>query len=157
MDGSSGRFTVRLSDPRGVMPTFFTVDHAHHSVAHSLASAPRQCEVWGYRSADDEQPVQLAEFEYDIHGKAAQTVERNLNKENPVRGGCTRGGGLDVGDRVVRTWCVFSPHEPCAGVPQDFFPLVQLRIKSNWGNPYHTCLYRFRVHGNVKSSMPVAE
>ena len=30
---------------------------------------------------------------------------------------------------------------------QTFFPLVQLRIKGNWGNPHHTCLYRFRVHG----------
>ena len=30
---------------------------------------------------------------------------------------------------------------------ETFFPLVQLRIKGNWGNPHHTCLYRFRVHG----------
>ena len=41
-------------------------------------------------------------------------------------------------------WCVCV----CACVRvQTFFPLVQLRIKGNWGNPHHTCLYRFRVHG----------
>jgi len=27
------------------------------------------------------------------------------------------------------------------------FQLVELRVRSNWGHPEYTCLYRFRVHG----------
>ena len=46
MDGSSGRITIRVSDVGGVIPTHFSIDHAHHDVAHSLASAPRNCEAW---------------------------------------------------------------------------------------------------------------
>jgi SUN domain-containing protein 1/2 len=30
------------------------------------------------------------------------------------------------------------------------FQLIELRIHSNHGNPYYTCLYRFRVHGSMK-------
>ena len=30
------------------------------------------------------------------------------------------------------------------------FSYVELRIHSNHGNPEYTCLYRFRVHGNLK-------
>ncbi|KAJ2323605.1 hypothetical protein GGI00_005576, partial [Coemansia sp. RSA 2681] len=30
-----------------------------------------------------------------------------------------------------------------------------LKVKSNWGHPGHTCLYRFRVHGH--RAAPLAE
>ncbi|XP_033920984.1 SUN domain-containing protein 1 isoform X2 [Melopsittacus undulatus] len=32
---------------------------------------------------------------------------------------------------------------------QNAFQIVELRVLSNWGNEEYTCLYRFRVHGNV--------
>uniref|UniRef100_A0A672TX04 Sad1 and UNC84 domain containing 1 n=1 Tax=Strigops habroptila TaxID=2489341 RepID=A0A672TX04_STRHB len=32
---------------------------------------------------------------------------------------------------------------------QNAFQLVELKVLSNWGNEDYTCLYRFRVHGNV--------
>ena len=35
-----------------------------------------------------------------------------------------------------------------AAAAGDTYPLVQLRLKSNHGNPNFTCLYRFRVHGS---------
>lgn len=28
------------------------------------------------------------------------------------------------------------------------FSLVELRVRSNWGHPDYTCVYRFRVHGH---------
>ncbi|RZC40571.1 Sad1 UNC domain containing protein [Asbolus verrucosus] len=31
------------------------------------------------------------------------------------------------------------------------FTMVEVRIKSNHGNPNYTCLYRFRVHGTISS------
>ncbi|MBN3295162.1 SUN2 protein, partial [Amia calva] len=30
---------------------------------------------------------------------------------------------------------------------QEVYPLVELRVLSNWGHPEYTCVYRFRVHG----------
>ncbi|XP_063078626.1 uncharacterized protein LOC134468662 [Engraulis encrasicolus] len=30
---------------------------------------------------------------------------------------------------------------------RDFYPAVELRIMTNWGDPMYTCVYRFRVHG----------
>lgn len=29
------------------------------------------------------------------------------------------------------------------------FNMVRLRVLSNWGHPVHTCVYRFRVHGEL--------
>ncbi|XP_016894961.1 SUN domain-containing protein 2-like [Cynoglossus semilaevis] len=34
----------------------------------------------------------------------------------------------------------------------DAYKLVELRVLSNWGHVQYTCLYRFRVHGNVTSN-----
>ena len=31
--------------------------------------------------------------------------------------------------------------------------IVELRIESNHGHPHHTCLYRFRVHGDPAEDM----
>lgn len=31
---------------------------------------------------------------------------------------------------------------------------VQLRVLTNWGDPEYTCLYRFRVHGEVAPNHP---
>ncbi|XP_074057732.1 SUN domain-containing protein 1 isoform X7 [Macrotis lagotis] len=33
--------------------------------------------------------------------------------------------------------------------PEKAFQIVELRIFSNWGRPEYTCLYRFRVHGEL--------
>jgi SUN domain-containing protein 1/2 len=52
----------------------------------------------------------------------------------------------------------FSTHENSPNL--QYFPVtnnevtqpyqfIELRIESNHGNPKYTCLYRFRVHGNV--------
>lgn len=32
----------------------------------------------------------------------------------------------------------------------EFVRFVSLRIRSNYGNPDYTCLYRFRVHGEAQ-------
>lgn len=33
------------------------------------------------------------------------------------------------------------------------FSMIEIRIKSNHGNPNYTCLYRFRVHGSLSSEL----
>ena len=34
------------------------------------------------------------------------------------------------------------------------FEVVELRIYNNHGNPYYTCVYRFRVHGIPDKKSP---
>ncbi|KAM9555361.1 SUN domain-containing protein 1 isoform 6-T12 [Guaruba guarouba] len=38
---------------------------------------------------------------------------------------------------------------PVMETVQNAFQIVELKVLSNWGNEDYTCLYRFRVHGNV--------
>jgi SUN domain-containing protein 1/2 len=33
---------------------------------------------------------------------------------------------------------------------------IEVRVTSNWGNPNYTCLYRFRVHGDLQTVQPSA-
>ncbi|CAF1087695.1 unnamed protein product [Rotaria sp. Silwood1] len=33
---------------------------------------------------------------------------------------------------------------------------IEVQVTSNWGNPNYTCLYRFRVHGDIQSVAPTA-
>ncbi|CAF4376504.1 unnamed protein product, partial [Rotaria sp. Silwood2] len=33
---------------------------------------------------------------------------------------------------------------------------IELRVTSNWGNPNYTCVYRFRVHGDLPMVQPSA-
>lgn len=33
---------------------------------------------------------------------------------------------------------------------------IELRVLSNWGNPNYTCVYRFRVHGDLPAPPPAA-
>jgi len=44
----------------------------------------------------------------------------------------------------------FSPQLP--NVPLVEF--IEVRVTSNWGNPNYTCLYRFRVHGDLRTAQP---
>lgn len=135
MSGSAGRITVQLSRP--VVPSRFTVDHAHRSVALRADTAPRSCEVWvcttklwdaiarlavsrvsllspqGYPSGLESQPRRLAVFEYMLDGPASQTF---VALPSAVRG--------------------------------EAFSHIQLRVLSNHGSAGYTCLYRFRVAGS---------
>jgi len=33
---------------------------------------------------------------------------------------------------------------------------IEVRVTSNWGNPNYTCVYRFRVHGDLQTVQPSA-
>jgi SUN domain-containing protein 1/2 len=39
---------------------------------------------------------------------------------------------------------------PIQEASENSFHLIELRIHTNHGNPYYTCLYRFRVHGSME-------
>lgn len=46
----------------------------------------------------------------------------------------------------------FAPQLPNVPVAE----FIEVRVTSNWGNPTYTCLYRFRVHGDLKTVQPPA-
>lgn len=94
-----------------VLPTGFTLEHIPKSLSPSgeIDSAPREFEVWGLLSENDE-GVRLGSYEYDQNGDPFQFF--------PVQETNTR-----------------------------YFPMIELKVNSNYGNLQYTCLYRFRVHG----------
>lgn len=69
--GSQGYIVIKLAGP--VNPTGFTLEHIPRSLSPSgdIGSAPRQFEVWGLMSENDE-GVQLGIFEYSQYGEPLQ-------------------------------------------------------------------------------------
>ena len=46
--------------PRGkVVPTSVSLEHVPSSIANSVESAPKNYQIWGYKSVNDDRPVRL--------------------------------------------------------------------------------------------------
>ncbi|NWS21519.1 SPAG4 protein, partial [Pachyramphus minor] len=68
----------------------------------------------------------------------------------------TSGGGVDADgeeESLLGTFTYNVEKEPMQTfplkdvVPPRAFSYVKLLVKSNWGNPWYTCIYRVQVHG----------
>ena len=69
----------------------------------------------------------------------------DLNDPNPVvLGNFT----YVIGNRPVQTFKITNS-EDINKASYKSFSLVELKVHSNYGNPIYTCIYRFRVHGNL--------
>lgn len=77
-----------------------------------IDSAPKEFEVWGLASENDNEPIMIGDYVYDVDGDPLQFFAAEKH-------------GL-------------------------VFEVVEVRVKSNHGNPNYTCLYRFRVHGSLE-------
>merc|ERR1711994_244808 len=69
----------------------------------------------------------------------------DINDPNPVvLGNFT----YVIGHRPVQTFTINPSNQEDEAIIKSF-SMVELKVLSNYGNPVYTCIYRFRVHGNL--------
>ena len=133
--GSSGQLCVKLS--QSVLLEEIVIEHVPYEVAHDVASAPKDLEIWVHSLLQPSDAASMAS------GAAEAHVRR------PPADGFTH--LMDVQyDIHSETGAVqrFS-------VPDSFrmldLPVDQViyRFKSNWGHEEFTCIYRIRALGRL--------
>lgn len=127
-DGSGDRappisVVIRLSDVIEVHSV--TLEHIPETLSPdgNIGSAPKEFSVLGLRDLNDPNPILLGRFTYVAGNRPVQTFHATPSAENT---------GNDLKNRNA-------------------FNLVELKVHSNYGNSAYTCIYRFRVHGNLSS------
>ncbi|KAG8797667.1 hypothetical protein FRC16_008645 [Serendipita sp. 398] len=161
--GHEGQLGVVLA--RSIVITEFTIDHAAKEVAFDVRSAPKKMEVWGLvEGAENLKKVadyhRRREQRYrDLVTAAGREGRTPPSPEDPYP------ASLPPDANYIRLG-QFSydvnahSHIQTFQVPQDIQELgvdigiVVLMIKSNWGEPNWTCLYRFRVSGHDLDRKP---
>ncbi|NWV09499.1 SPAG4 protein, partial [Ptilonorhynchus violaceus] len=121
--GQQGQVVIRL--PARVHLTALTVQHITRDASPSgtLVSAPRDIAVF----------VSLLR----AAGGDLALGEGRTGDEETLLGMFT----YDVEKEPVQTFPLKNMLLPRA------FSHVKLLVKSNWGNPWYTCIYRVQVHG----------
>ncbi|KAF9899225.1 hypothetical protein BX616_003156 [Lobosporangium transversale] len=175
MEGQQGQLGIRLA--RRIVVTEITIEHADPSVVLDMDSAPKEIEVWGLRGSEDAAPTATSHHasvvnnndknndgELEIKNKrnngnegikeqeqdSQEKKEENNEKEDlPWPGAIlltnveynAQGEGKHTKPKTRQTFSI-----PLSMQKWPFVGVV-LRIKSNWGHPKYTCMYRVRVHG----------
>jgi hypothetical protein len=151
-----GQVALKLKYP--VTVEEITIDHVSLDIVpeewHN--SAPKKIKVIGYPPCDsgdkdclslgfdDKDPVDIADFTYDLEGPSVQTFDSHYGraikelalkatqKEEAESGSCS----------VEAASCSAPPRIPVAG--------LVIKVFENWGNEDFTCLYRVRIHGEAQ-------
>lgn len=159
--GSEGQLGVKLA--RRAYISDITIDHVAKEVGFDLRSTPRQMEVWG-----------LVEGQDNLAKATRWLVDRQRRRSDAFESGLP----MDPKDeewempkhlpkdakhiriakflydahstKNIQTFPV-DPEVRALGVD---FGVVVLVVKNNWGMPEFTCLYRFRVHGEMFGEIP---
>ncbi|KAG0062548.1 hypothetical protein BGZ89_010574 [Linnemannia elongata] len=174
MDGQEGQLAVRLA--RKIVITEVTIEHADPSVVLDLGSAAREIEIWGLRGRDDAAPVtsQSSRPHVEPSSTASADKQEQENKQEVKAGDRWREGAPWPGSTLLTTiefnanTTIASnidgdaPEKPKSrqtfSIPlsKQIVPSVGavFRIKSNWGHPKMTCIYRVRVHGYEITDTP---
>ena len=155
MEGSSGQIVLKLQNP--VVVESISVDHISSAILPEgkHTSAPKKLKVIGYPPCDYEascasagfdlsDPIEIADFEYDIEGSSVQTFDSfytqalaSVPEPEP---------SLETPDESGSC----SVQASCSTPPKQSVAAVEVRVLENWGNFEFTCLYRLRVHGEVE-------
>ena len=141
---------VRLA--RCIAPTALSMEHISAHVAWDGTTAPKDIRVWGARKGshgggrleytdigkDRWTLNNLGEFTYD-HSKSTDALQTYALGGAAGAAGTagTRGGASE------KQWGAYKLDVPAC------FQFVRLEVLTNHGHPSYTCLYRFRVHGDV--------
>ena len=112
---------IRLSDVVEVHSV--TLEHIPETLSPdgNIRSAPKQFSVFGLNDLNEPNPVLLGNFTYVTGNRPVQTFQLLSSDENTDQGILNKGP----------------------------FALIELKVHSNYGNPTYTCIYRFRVHGDL--------
>lgn len=176
MKGSNGDVTLKLINP--IVVGSVTVDHVSSIIVENgkSYSAPKRIKVVGYPPCDDDyddcpavgfdinDPVDIAEINYDLDGPIVQTFDSHYTKaiynlsSSPSLPESENFSSLSDLSFGVTNYDVdydsvnddssssCSQQTSCSVPPRIKVAAVTFRILENWGNPDFTCLYRFRVH-----------
>lgn len=163
--GAEGQLGVMLA--RSIVISEFTIDHAAKDVAFDVRSAPKKMEVWGLVDGADnirkvanyhkqrEQRYRDLVNAANREGRAPPPPEDPYPSTFPPDSHYLRLAQFTYNVNAVSHIQTFT-------VPQEIQELgvdigvVVLKVKSNWGEPNWTCLYRFRVHGHDVHQEPFA-
>ncbi|KAF7336703.1 hypothetical protein MVEN_02105300 [Mycena venus] len=148
--GSQGQLGVVLASP--VYIEDITIDHVAAEVApYTRRSAPREMEVWGLIEGADN----MAKLKAWRAEKAQRRENGEIIEDEPVRPKMLprsveyiRIATFRYDIRAENNIQTFPVDQEVKALGIDF-GVVALVVKSNWGNDAYTCLYRFRVHGQM--------
>ncbi|OMH82188.1 SUN domain-containing protein 3 [Zancudomyces culisetae] len=133
MQGSNGHVTIRLA--RSVKPSHFSLFHLRESQVFDVSTAPRALSLYGYIQTNATCAAESSN----------SSNSSNLDSTHPTR--LVLLGNAEYIPSDSSPSQVFSISDDVLAKlgDCDSVGLVQLHIKSNWGNPHYTCLYRFSV------------
>lgn len=140
---------VAVSLPSPIIVTHFTIDHAPmaSSSTSRRSNAPRGMIVWGL--IEGQTNFERYHSHPRIHGLSHTTPAPAVvqaSKEINPSSFFIELGHLQYHQRDEASHSqTFSVHEDVIEASLDY-GIVVLEIRGNWGGD-HTCLYRFRVHG----------
>ncbi|KAH7341401.1 hypothetical protein B0J17DRAFT_646388 [Rhizoctonia solani] len=145
--GSQGQIAVLLS--RSVKVDAVTIDHASKEVAYDLRAAPRKFAVWGLVEGEDNL-AKLAKYQQELE---TQTIDGPVNEAQSEEAPPFKPARIllaefeyDINARShIQTFEV-SERVKQAGIDVG---VVVFQVRSSWGDPNYTCLYRVRVHGEA--------
>ena len=149
MAGRSGQVTIRLPYPVNVKA--ITIDHTSHLlVGPDMKSAPRSMRIIAYPPCDDcdglgfdvAQAWELTAVVYDVEGRTTQTFDIPV----PASSCSEEAPSCEAEPDPIGKMHV-SPAK------DSFAAAITVAIEDNWGKNDYTCLYRFRVHGDVVTAM----
>ena len=154
--GSEGQLGVKLA--RRTYVSDITIDHVAKEVAFDLRSTPRQMEVWGLVEGQDNL-AKVAGWLADRQRRRSDAVESGypmdpkdeeweVPRHLPKDAQYIRIAKFLYDVHSTRNIQTFPVDSEVRALGVDF-GVVVLVVKSNWGMPEYTCLYRFRVHGDV--------
>jgi len=160
-EGSEGQLGVKLA--RRTYISDITIDHVAKEVAFDLRSTPRQMEVWGLVEGQDNL-AKVAGWLTDRQRRRSDAVESGIAldpkdeewevpKHLPKDAQYIRVAKFLYDVHSTRNIQTFPVDSEVRALGVDF-GVVVLVVKNNWGRPEYTCLYRFRVHGDMVGEIP---